>query len=140
MEDRIYYKLGNFAQIYYYMLPHIWYESLLTNILINQSFFIAYEFGDAYVIDDGTGEGVFIKGIYNEFLYFRYPKISDEFNINNNFVPNNYFLNSYIEEEEFIDQWPIDNYYSEVKLFKGIDYSFRSSINTDNNDNNEYDF
>ena len=46
MESRIYDKLGDFAKIYYYMFPHIWYESFQTKAIINQSFFISYEFGD----------------------------------------------------------------------------------------------
>ena len=43
MEGRGYDKFGDYGKIYYYMFPHIWYQSLISNNLINQSFFIAYE-------------------------------------------------------------------------------------------------
>ena len=46
IDDRGNDQLGKFAKIYYYMFPFIWYESFKTKSIINQSFFIAYEYGD----------------------------------------------------------------------------------------------
>ena len=44
MEDRIYYKLGNFAKIYYYIFPHIWYESFRSNSIITLSLLSIFSF------------------------------------------------------------------------------------------------
>ena len=54
------------------------------NSIINQSFFIAYEF------ENDT--------IKNDTLFFRFPKNSDGFIVNDNFAPNNYLLNPQVEE------------------------------------------
>ena len=62
-------QLGKFAKLYYYMFPHIWYESFQMNSIINQSFFLAYEFDN--------------NEIKNDVLFFRFPKNSDGFTINN---------------------------------------------------------
>ena len=72
------------------MFPHIWYESFLMNSIINQSFFIAYEFENKSI---PYGEGVeeTMRNV-NNYIFFRFPKNSDGFTINNNFVPNNYLL------------------------------------------------
>ena len=136
IEERIYDKLGDFAKIYYYMFPHIWYESLLTNTLINQSFFLAYEFGEITVEYWWSGEEKIINGVYNEFLFFRYPIITDEFDITNNFIPNNYRLNPYVQYEEYDNFFPLDNFFPEENWFKAVDYIFRSSINITNDECN----
>ena len=46
IDEREYDQLGKFAKIYYFMFPYIWYESFKTKSIINQSFLIAYEYGD----------------------------------------------------------------------------------------------
>ena len=127
-------QLGRFAKIYYYMFPHIWYESYLMNSIINQSFFIAYEYENATTTYN-YGEEVITQVIYylpNKELFFRFPTNSDGFTINNNFVPNNYLLNPLVEggSPYFL---PLFNYYPNVNWFKAIDYNFRSSINTQEN-------
>ena len=138
IEERYYDKLGNFAMIYYYMFPYIWYESVLVNSVINQSFFIAYEMGDVYTFDYFTLEYKMIKGVLNKFLFFRYPKQYNKFEINNNFSPNDYVLNPYIEVyDTFEETYGTDdyiNYYHYLNWFKPIDYNFRVSTN-----NTKYD-
>ena len=114
-------QFGEFAKIYYYMFPLIWYESLLMRSIINQSFFIAYEF----VEEEGSR---YINDSANSF-FFRYPKNSDGFTIKNNFVPNNYLLNPLVSNEEFSYPEPTDNYYEYENWFHVIDYNFRKSVN-----------
>ena len=138
MEDRIYDKLGNLAKIYYFMFPHIWYANVLKNTLINQSFFLAYEFEELGIFDWWIYEDKIINAIFNEFLFFRIPKISEEFNITNNFVPNNLRLNPYVEYEEYTNYYPVDNFIPEENLFKSVDYTFRSSINIADNECNHF--
>ena len=79
------------------MFPHIWYESYLMNSIINQSFFIAYEVKKNFDEEEKQE----IKIIENDKLFFRYPKNSAGFVINNNFVPNNYLLNPLVEQGEY---------------------------------------
>ena len=129
IEDRFYDKLGDFAKIYYYIFPHIWYGSLMSNTFINQSFFVAYEEMDAYSYDPQTWEIFTIKGIVGDFLFFRYPKQIKTLAMTNNFTPNHYLLNPFpeyynVEKEKYLN----DNYYY-INWFKFVDYDFRSSIN-----------
>ena len=120
-------KLGNFAKIYYYMFPFIWYESLQIKPLINQSFFIAYEVGETISFDYITWQIITIRGMASEFLYFRYPKNSVE--INNNFAPNDYLLNPYVDYYDTHNyEYRRDYYY--INWFRAIDYDFRSLSNT----------
>ena len=106
------------------MFPHIWYESYQMNSIINQSFFIAYEF------ENDT--------IKNDTLFFRFPKNSDGFIVNDNFAPNNYLLNPQVEEQinkrEYIQSYA-NNYFENKNWFSLIDYYFRIEINI-----NEIDF
>ena len=123
-------QLGRFNKIYYYMFPHIWYESFLMNSIINQSFFIAYEFENKSI---PYGEGVeeTMRNVKNNNrLFFRFPKNSDGFTINNNFVPNNYLLNPLVDNYRFSNDIFALNYYPDSNWFVNIDYNFRYSINT----------
>ena len=133
IEQRYSDKLGNFAKIYYYMFPYIWYESLQTNLLINQSFFIAYEVCDTFTLDLWTFLDLPIKGIFHDFLFFRYPKKSNDLEIDNNFSPNDYLLNPYVETYDvnryFYDTENYTHYYFYLNWFKPFDYEFRSLIN-----------
>ena len=129
-------KLGNFAKIYYYMFPHIWYESLQIKPLINQSFLIAYEMGDTFSIDFETWEFIIVKGMYSDLLYFRFPKQNVEEEIYNNYAPNDYLLNPYVENDDVYKEWYINmNFYYYLNWFKSYDYHFRNSINTSKYDN-----
>ena len=135
MESRLNDKLGDFAKIYYYMFPHIWYGALLANTLINQSFFIAYEARDTITYDYYTWEPKEIKGILESFLFFRYPKEINKLSMTNNFTPNEYLLNPFSDFNETINEfYRNDNYFIGINWFKGFDFDFRNSMN-----NTEYD-
>ena len=135
IEAGYYEKLGDFAKIYYYMFPYIWYSSLLSNTLINQSFFVAYEAWDTMTYDYYTWEPIDVKGILGEFLFFRYPKEIKKYSMTNNFTPNQYLLNPFPNYYDFnYEIYVNDNYYFYINWFKGIDFDFRSSVN-----NSEYD-
>ena len=120
IDGRNYDNLGELAKIYYYMFPFIWYETVLMNSIINQSFFIAYEYEKEN------------KNILNDYLFFHYPKNSDGFKINDNFIPCNYILNPLVSEENFEHAYYCDttDYYCYINWFKYQDYQFRKSINT----------
>ena len=112
-------KLGNFAKLYYYMFPHFWFEDYKMKSIINQSFFIAYEF-------------MSYRGFKNDPIFFRFPKNSDGFKIKNNFVPNNFLLNPQVEsifEEEFLIFMKYDNFFKDLNWFSPFDYEFRTKIN-----------
>ena len=132
IDDRDDDQLGRLAKIYYYMFPHIWYESFLMNSIINQSFFIAYEF-ERNVSKNEEEEEIEIKILSNDKLFFRFPKNSAGFTINNNFVPNNYLLNPLVEVGDYGRDHmnKENNFFYEENWFKILDYDFRKSINLD---------
>ena len=68
-------KLGKVAKLYFFIFPHIWFESFQVKSIINQSFFIGYEFYSN-------------RGFTYDPIFFRFPKNNDGFTINNNFMPN----------------------------------------------------
>ena len=118
-DDRYFDQLGQFAKLYYYMFPHMWYESFQMKSIINQSFFLAYEFRYNYKIRMWP-------------IFFRFPKNSDGFTINNNFVPNNYILNPQVETDldlDFFYSYQVDNFFEELNWFSLMDYDFRNKIN-----------
>ena len=130
-------NLGELAKLYYYMFPYIWCESLNMNTIINQSFFVSYEFDEEN------------KLISNSHLFFRYPKNIEGFIINNNFIPNSYLINPIVSEEEphhfcdncylyeEYDDYDYDDcntcddfdYYFYERWYNFIDYDFRKSVN-----------
>ena len=117
--------LVEFCKIYYYMFPHIWYESLMMNTIINQSFFVAYEF---------EPESRLLMSEDAPHLFFRYPKNSDGFKINNNFIPNHHLLNPAIDIQSYGHYIMDDtdrNYYSFESWFINPDYTFRELLDVD---------
>ena len=120
--DNIYYdNLGELAKLYYYMYPSIFYESVMINSIINQSFFIAYEFNRE------------TKDLINNYLFFRYPKNSDGFKINNNFIPCNHLLNPLVDNKEHNHINSNNNdrvYFKYENWFINPDYVFRKFVNT----------
>ena len=116
-----YHNLGEFAKLYYYMLPSIWYESTMMNSIINQSFFIAYEF------EKDT------KNLIDNYLFFRYPKNSDGFKINNNFIQSNYLLNPLCSNKSYdhTNAYKDDRiYFDKENWFINPDYHYRELVNT----------
>ena len=115
-------NLGEFAKLYYYMIPSIWYESLMTNSIINQSFFMAYEFNPE------------TRNLTDSYLFFRYPKNSDGFKINNNFIPSNHLLNPLINNSchNHSNAFHSDRIYFKFEnWFINPDYFFRHFLDTD---------
>ena len=114
--------LVELCKIYYYMFPHIWYESLMMNTIINQSFFLAYEF---------EPESRLLMSEDAPHLFFRYPKNSDGFKINNNFIPNHHLLNPGIDIQSY-GHYIMDDtdryYYGFESWFVNPDYTFRELL------------
>ena len=110
-------SIGELAKLYYYMFPIITYGAFSMNVIINQSFFIAYEF------DENN------KNIKNNELFFMYPRDKDAFNQNNNFVPNNYLLNPLVSKEHFEHSELINNSYYHENWFMKQDNTFRETVN-----------
>ena len=103
------------------MLPSIWYESTMMNSIINQSFFIAYEF------EKDT------KNLIDNYLFFRYPKNSDGFKINNNFIQSNYLLNPLCSNKSYdhTNAYKDDRiYFDKENWFINLDYHYRELVNT----------
>ena len=122
LDERNVDQLGELTKIYYYLFPSIWQESLLINSLINQSFFIAYEFDQES------------KNIINENIFFRYPKNNDGFKVDNNFVPSHYLLNPLVSYYEYDHQETFGEFighYSMENWFMYNDYQFRKKIKID---------
>ena len=121
MDLQYYNTVGQLAKLYYYMFPHIWYESFQMKSIINQSFFLAYQFR--------TNRYRSIR----KKIFFRFPKNTDGFTIYNNFVASNYLLNPQVEDhlisDSFDIEYKIDNFYLDLNWFTPIDYEFRRNIN-----------
>jgi len=118
IDDNYNHNLGELCKLYYYMFPSIWYESLMTNAIINSSFFIGYEFDFES------------KEIIDDFLFFRYPKSNDEIKIDNNFLSNHKLLNPSVSNElnELDDG---EYYYTFKNWFNNPDYAFRGKFGLD---------
>ena len=84
------------------MFPYMWYETLSMSSLINQSFIIAYEFDD---------ENKYLKDYE---IFFRYPKSCDQYVITNNFIADNYILNSRVSwTDYYIEDYEELNFYTQ---------------------------
>ena len=84
--------------------------------IINQSFFVTYEFDEQ-------------RNILDHYLFFRFPKNIEGFIINNNFIPNNYLINPLVNEAEFNRESYL-SFYTNENWYKSIDYDFRKAVNT----------
>ena len=120
-QRRIEGSLGDFAKLYYYMFPHIWYESFRSNSYINQSFFMAHQ---QYALD---------------YLFFRFPKEINKTGLYNNFVSADYFKTPsigkmYLSYEDFIkfdiyyQNWFNGKFYDYMMNVKSHGYDFMTNI------------
>ena len=134
VDYRYYDNLGNLMKLYYFMFPHIWYSSLITNSLINESFFIAYEVEEAWYYNPVTLDEYIIKGIRDVEIFFRYPKVVDEWPITNNFSPYDYLVNPRIVYDLDHNLSNKGDFYHRDWFFS-VDYDFRQLTN-----NSKYDF
>ena len=82
-------SIGELAKLYYYMQPIMGSGAFSSKIIINQTFFIAYEFEEN-------------RKIKQKELFFTIPRKGDAYNEHDNFTPSNYLLNPLIAPEELI--------------------------------------
>ena len=85
IEGRYYDRFGKFNKIYYYMFPHIWYESFRSNNYINQSFFMGHEIYSYHYFLFRFPKELNKTRLYNNFIstdYFKTPLISIDFQVN----------------------------------------------------------
>jgi hypothetical protein len=80
-------SIGELAKLFYYMQPIMANGAFLTRLIINQTFFIAYEFNEE-------------RKIKNKELFFTLPRKGDAFNGHDNFTPDNFLINPLIYSEE----------------------------------------
>ena len=109
-------SIGEFTKLYFYMFPIISYGAFKMKIYFTTGFFIAYEFDEN-------------RKIFNNELFFRFPKELDNFNGNDSFVPSNNLINPLVSKEPFSHTELIsDSYYNE-NWFMEQDSEFRKKVN-----------
>ena len=89
------------------------------NTNLKQSFFIAYKFDDNHTVDE------------DNCLFFRFPKNTDGFTINDNFIPSNYLLNPQITTSDEYDdssEFSTEGGYYSGNWFMSRDYKFRKFV------------
>ena len=117
--------IGEFAKLYFYMIPIISYGTFKMKNNITSGFFIGYEF-------DGSS-----KNIKNNELFMEFPKNPDNFNGVNNFIPSNNMINPMVSKEPFKHTKLIsDSFYNE-NWFMEQDSNFRESVNLAENSYSE---
>ena len=115
-------NLSEFVKLYYYFFPLISFEAYNRNIYINQSFLIIYEFDNDK------------KVINNDYLYFAFPKPTNEVGEVKNFeMFNNYIWPSINTSNELNQKNKTDNFYYKENWFISQDYDFRVEANKINN-------
>ena len=117
--------IGEFAKLYYYMIPIISYGTFKMKNYISSGFFIGYEFDEKN------------KNIKNNELFLEFPKNPDNFNGNNNFIPSNNMINPMVSKQPFKHtELIVDSYYKE-NWFLEQDSRFRESVNLTKNSYSE---
>ena len=109
--------IGEFAKLYYYMIPIISYGAFKMKNYINSGFFIGYEFEEMN------------NNIKNNELFLEFPKNQDNFNGNNNFIPSNNMINPMVSKQPFKHTELIGNSYYKENWFMEQDSRFRESVN-----------
>ena len=112
-------SLKELAKIYYYMLPVINYGFKFMGVTINQTFLIAYEFGND-------------KKIIGNDLFFAFPKTNFSTKAHN-FVVSHRYLNPLVVRDEYNESELIDDSYYKENFFEKKDYEFRKNIKIENN-------
>ena len=109
-------SLKEIAKIYFYMFPVINYGVFYSNILIDQTFLIAYEFNND-------------RDIIGDELYFAYPNVDLQQSTGNNFLRSHGFLNPIINRTKYEHLELINNSYYKENFFKSQDNEFRKKCN-----------
>ena len=129
VDDREGDSIGEFAKLYYYMLPIISYGAFQMKVFINQTFFIGYEF----TINNNY------RNISNNSLFFILPRGSN-FNGENNFIPYNELLNPLVNNSHFVRTELINNSFYKENWFMKQDNLFRESVNDSHNGYSDISF
>ena len=129
VDDREGDSIGEFAKLYYYMLPIISYGAFQMKVFINQTFFIGYEF----TINNNY------RNISNNSLFFILPRGSN-FNGENNFIPYNELLNPLVNNSHFVRTKLINNSFYKENWFMKQDNIFRESVNDSHNGYSDISF
>ena len=108
-------SLGELAKIYFHMYPIMNYGARHTNIHMNETFLIAYEFDK----NDAN------KSIINNELFFMFPRKKDIFNEKDHFTPENILINPLVSKGEFFHTEKKGNSYYKENWFTEQDYRFR---------------
>ena len=109
-------SLKELAKIYYYMLPVINYGYKFMEVIINQTFLVAYEFNEN-------------REIIGNDLFFAFPR-SNYSTKAHNFVVSHRYLNPTVAKKEYHGTDLIDNSYYKENFFEKKDYEFRKNANT----------
>ena len=113
-------SLRELAKIYYYMFPIINYGAFSTNVIIDQTTLIAYEFDEN-------------RNIMGEELYFSFPKKVHPYNAGHNFLLSHGFLNPAVSKTLYKHTKLINDSFYNENYFKMQDSDFRKFVNLNEN-------
>ena len=116
IDDRNEDSLGELAKLYYYMIPLMGNGAFYMNVVINKTFFVAYEFDEN-------------RKVKNKELFFSIPRNKASFNENDNFTPSNYLLNPLINGGHYDNYKKVNNSYYNDNWFMKQDNLFREKVN-----------
>lgn len=111
-------SLKELAKIYYYMFPIINYGAYFTDLLIESSTLIAYEYDES-------------RNIKGDEMYFSFPRVIHPYNAGHNFLLSHGFLNPAISKTLFEHSDLVNNSYYHENYFKMQDSDFRKNANLD---------
>ena len=105
-------SLKELAKIYYYMFPIINYGAYFTDLLIEQSTLIAYEFDES-------------RNIKGDEMFFTFPRVIHPYNPGHNFLLSHGYLNPTVSKTPFEHSEIINDTYYHENFFKMQDSDFR---------------
>ena len=111
-------SLKELAKVYYYMFPIINYGAYFTDLLIEQSTLLAYEFDES-------------RNIKGEEMYFSFPRVIHPYNPGHNFLLSHGYLNPSVSKTPFNHSDFINNSYYHENFFKMQDSDFRKFSHLD---------
>ena len=112
-------SLKELAKIYFYMLPIINYGFKFMGTIINQTYLLAYEFGNN-------------REIIGDELFFAFPKTNYSTKAHN-FIVSHRYLNPLVSKKNYESTELIDDTYYEENFFEKKDYEFRKDVILENN-------
>ena len=106
-------SLKELAKVYYYMFPIINYGAYFTDLLIEQSTLIAYEFDES-------------RNIKGDEMFFSFPRVIHPYNPGHNFMLSHGYLNPTVSKTLYAHSDYINNSYYHENFFKMQDSDFRN--------------